>query len=145
MFPPEPAARALMRRNTSPEMPRIYPPGIYPPDDIDPPDGLAKAEMCADPRGSLPECSGNADITFTGMSEEQFTPRAAALWGAIPTQARERLLKNVFCGNCRGSVEIIKFTGEERDGNLALTGSCAKCGQGVARVVETSQADSSGN
>ena len=79
------------------------------------------------------------------MSEEQFTARAAALWGAIPTQARERLLKNVFCRNCRGSVEIIKFTGEERAGNLVLKDLCAKCGHAVARVVETSQVDSSGN
>jgi hypothetical protein len=79
------------------------------------------------------------------MSEEQFTARAAVLWGTIPREARERLLKNVFCGNCRGSVEITKFTGEESDGNLVLKGSCAKCGQDVARVVETSQVDSSGN
>ena len=79
------------------------------------------------------------------MSEEQFTARAAVLWGTIPSQARERILKNVFCAECRGSVEIIKFTGEERDGNLVLKGSCAKCGHEVARVVETSQADSSGN
>jgi hypothetical protein len=133
-----------MRRNTSPEMPRIYPPGIYPPDDIDPPDGLAKAEMCTDPRGSLPECSGNADIAFIGMSEEQFTARAAALWGTIPSQARERLLKNVFCVRCGDSVEITKFTGEERDGNMVLKGSCAKCGHAVSRVLETSQVDSSG-
>jgi hypothetical protein len=42
-------------------------------------------------------------------------------------------------------VEVIKFTGEERDGNLVIKGSCVKCGQDVARVVETSQADSSGN
>ena len=79
------------------------------------------------------------------MSEEQFTARAAVLWGTIPRQARERLLKNVFCGNCRGSVEIIKFTGEERDGNLVLKCSCAKYGHEVARMMETSQADSSGN
>lgn len=45
-----------------------------------------------------------------------------ALWGTIPREAREQLLKNVFCAKCRGSVEIIKFTGEERDGNLVLTG-----------------------
>jgi hypothetical protein len=45
----------------------------------------------------------------------------------------------------RGSLEIIKFTGEGRDGNLVLTGSCAQCGQKVARVVETSQVDASGN
>ena len=79
------------------------------------------------------------------MSEEQFTARAAVLWGTIPKEARERILKSVFCGNCRGSVEIIKFTGEESDGNLVLKGSCVKCGHEVARVVETSQVDSSGN
>jgi hypothetical protein len=55
------------------------------------------------------------------------------------------LLKIVFCQNCHGSVEIIKFTGEERDGNLVLKGSRAKCGHEVARVVETSQVDLSGN
>jgi hypothetical protein len=42
-------------------------------------------------------------------------------------------------------VEVVKFTGEERDGNLVLKGSCAQCGQKVARVVETSQVDTSGN
>ena len=79
------------------------------------------------------------------MSEEQFTARAAALWGTIPSQARERLLKNVFCVSCGDSVEITKFTGEECDGNLVLKGSCAKRGHAVARVLETSQVDSSGN
>jgi hypothetical protein len=79
------------------------------------------------------------------MSDEQFTLRAAVLWGTIPKEAREQILKNVFCVECRGSVEIIKFTGEERDGDLVLKGSCAKCGQAVARVVETSEVDSSGN
>jgi hypothetical protein len=34
--------------------------------------------------------------------------------------------------------------GEERTGDRVLTGSCAKCGQAVARVVEASQVDSSG-
>ena len=67
------------------------------------------------------------------------------LWATIPREARERILKNVFCTECGGSVEIIKFKGEERDGNLVLTGSCATCGHKVARVVETSQVDSSGN
>jgi hypothetical protein len=51
----------------------------------------------------------------------------------------------VFSAECAGSVEIIKFKGEESDGNLVLTGSCAKCGHQVARVVETSQVDASGN
>ena len=79
------------------------------------------------------------------MTDERFTARAALLWGTIPKEARERILKNVFCVKCSGSVEIIKFTGEERDGNLVLTGCCAKCGHKVARAIETSQVDSSGN
>ena len=79
------------------------------------------------------------------MTDERFTARAAVLWSTIPRQARERILKNVFCAECRGSVEIIKFTGEESDGNLVIKGSCAKCGNEVVRVVETSQVDSSGS
>ena len=79
------------------------------------------------------------------MTDERFTARAALLWGTIPKEARERILKNVFCAKCGGSVEIIKFTGEERDGNLVLKGSCAQSGQKMARVVETSQVDPSGN
>lgn len=79
------------------------------------------------------------------MTDGQFTARAATLWGTIPKEARERILNNVFCVKCRGSVEIINFTGEERDGNLVLTGSCAQCGHEVVRLVETSQVDSSGN
>ena len=39
------------------------------------------------------------------MSEGQFSVRAGVLWGTIPREARERILKNVFCGKCRGSVE----------------------------------------
>jgi rRNA maturation endonuclease Nob1 len=79
------------------------------------------------------------------MKDEQFTMRAATLWATIPREARERILKNVFCAECGGSVEIIEFKGEEHKGNLVLTGSCAQCGHEVARVVETSQADSSVN
>jgi hypothetical protein len=97
----------------------------------------------------LPHISGASvelrGIILPSMTDERFTARAAVLWGTIPKEARERILKNVFCAVCRGSVEIIKFTGEEQDGNLVLKGSCAKCGHAVARVVETSQVDSSGN
>jgi hypothetical protein len=79
------------------------------------------------------------------MTNDQFTARAAVLWGTIPRQACEQILKNVFCADCRGSVEIINFTGEVSEGNLVLKGSCAKCGHAVARLVETSQVDSSAN
>jgi len=79
------------------------------------------------------------------MNEGQFSARAAILWGAIPLNARERILKNVWCTKCRGTVEILAFTGEEKDGDLILTGSCSQCGNKVARVIETSEHDLSGN
>jgi len=79
------------------------------------------------------------------MSAGQFTAKAAVLWGTIPREARERILANVFCGKCRDSVTITKFTGEEENGDVILKGACAKCGHKVVRVVETSERDSSGN
>jgi len=44
-----------------------------------------------------------------------------------------------------GAVEMVAFSGEEKDGDVILTGSCAKCGHEVVRVVETSERDVSGN
>lgn len=79
------------------------------------------------------------------MSDGRFTAKAAVLWGAIPKEARERILAAVFCVKCRTSVQITKFTGEEKNGDVYLKGSCAKCGHEVVRVVETSEEDHSGN
>ncbi len=79
------------------------------------------------------------------MKKENFSPVAAVLWSTIPVAARERILKNVFCVQCRGSVEISDVHGKERNGNLILTGQCAKCGQEVARVVETAEISSENN
>ena len=79
------------------------------------------------------------------MSEGRFSVRAGVLWGTIPREERERILKNVFCGKCRGSVEMVGVTGEEEKGDLILKGSCAACGREVVRVVETSERDVSGN
>lgn len=79
------------------------------------------------------------------MNDGNFTPSAAVLWGVIPREARERILTNVFCVKCRGSVKIVKFTGEEQNGDVILKGECAKCGHEVVRVLETSERDSSMN
>ena len=64
-----------------------------------------------------------------GMSDGQFTAKAAVLWGTIPKEARERILAAVFCVKCRDSVTITKFTGEEKNGDVYLKGACGKCGQ----------------
>ena len=79
------------------------------------------------------------------MSEGTFSTQAGVLWGTIPREARERILKNVFCGKCRGSVEMVGVTGKEENGDVILKGCCATCGQEVVRVVETSERDVSGN
>ena len=79
------------------------------------------------------------------MSDGQFTAKAAVLWGTIPKEARERILANVFCVKCRGSVTITNYAGEEDKGDVILKGACAQCGHEVVRVVETSERDSSGN
>jgi hypothetical protein len=80
-----------------------------------------------------------------GMSEGKFTPQAAVLWSAIPKEARERIVANVFCVKCRDSVTIINFTGEEEKGDVILKGLYGTCGHEVVRVVETSEQDNSGN
>ena len=82
---------------------------------------------------------------FVGMSNGQFTPKAAVLWGAIPQEARARILANVWCVKCRASVPMANFSGEEELGDLILTGACGKCGHEVVRRVETSERDLSGN
>jgi hypothetical protein len=79
------------------------------------------------------------------MNDGKLTPRAAVLWGTIPKEGQGRILKNVFFVRCRGAVEITNFTGEEENGEVIRRGVCAKCGHEVARVVETSEQDSSGN
>ena len=79
------------------------------------------------------------------MSEGTFSTQAGVLWGTIAREARERILKNVFCGKCRGSVEMVRFTGEEEKGDVILKGCCATgrqwCGwwrrrNGMCRATE---------
>ena len=79
------------------------------------------------------------------MNEGKFSAKAAVLWSTVPKEARPRILANVFCVKCRGSVQIVDFTGEEEKGDVVLRGKCAKCGHEVVRVVETSEHDNSGN
>ena len=79
------------------------------------------------------------------MQNRQFTPKAAVLWATISKSVRERILTNVFCVKCMGSVTITNFKGDEKNGDILLKGSCAKCGHEVAHIVETSEQDSSHN
>ena len=65
-----------------------------------------------------------------------FTRPARQRWESIPADIRQRLLANVWCGQCRHEVTITNFTGAIKGGNLLLLGKCAECHCNVARVIE---------
>ena len=69
-------------------------------------------------------------------STEIFTPSAAKRWKRIPKWAQKKILANVWCGKCLGSVQIILTNAEMRQRDLILTGKCQICGKNVCRVVE---------
>ena len=62
-----------------------------------------------------------------------FIPPARQRWESISARIRQRLLANVWCGQCRHEVTITNFSGTIKGGNLLLVGKCA-----VAQVVEGS-------
>lgn len=67
-----------------------------------------------------------------------FTRPARQRWESIPTNIRQRLLANVWCGHCRHEVTITNFSGTIKGGDLLLVGKCAECHDHVARVIEGS-------
>ena len=69
-------------------------------------------------------------------SFDPFTPKAAKRWKMIPQWAQEKILANVFCGKCLGSVTIILEKAEMRNKDLILMGTCKICGKKICRVVE---------
>lgn len=66
----------------------------------------------------------------------QFTPAAARRWKRISQEAQGKILANVWCGNCHGSVQIVLGTAEIESKVLILKGKCKTCGKNVCRVVE---------
>ena len=67
---------------------------------------------------------------------DQFTPAAAKRWKRIPQEAQGKILANVWCGNCRDTVQIVLETAEIESKVLILKGKCKTCGKDVCRVVE---------
>lgn len=65
-----------------------------------------------------------------------FTPSAAKRWSIIPKWAQEKILANVWCGKCRGAVQIILENAKMKKKDLILRGKCKNCGKDVCRVVE---------
>ncbi len=73
---------------------------------------------------------------MTVESLPSFTRPARQRWVSIPADIRQRLLANVWCGQCRHEVTITHFAGTIKGGNLLLVGKCAACQGDVARVIE---------
>ena len=73
------------------------------------------------------------------MSDGKFTTEAAIVWGTIPLIIQQRILDNVFCTRCAGSVRMVHYTGTVKQGDIRLEGQCATCGHTVVRIVETSE------
>ena len=68
----------------------------------------------------------------------KFTGPAAELWASIPTDIKNKLLSNVWCGKCRHEIAITNFTGAVKGGDLLLVGLCSECHGDVARLFEMS-------
>ena len=79
-----------------------------------------------------------AESTVGVESFPSFTKPARQRWESIPADIRQRLLSNVWCGQCRHETTITNFSGTIKGGDLLLVGKCAECRSDVARVIEGS-------
>jgi hypothetical protein len=57
-------------------------------------------------------------------------------WLAIPQEVRLMMVRNVFCGHCRGSVQMEKYMIKDFHDSIVLEGKCKNCGNEVARVID---------
>ena len=68
---------------------------------------------------------------------DKLNPQAEALWEKVPGWAQEKILSNVYCGNCGTMTTIVDFRGHVVEGDLVLNGTCKTCGSEVARLIES--------
>ncbi len=80
----------------------------------------------------------NADniIPFPLPPPNPFTREAQARWNEISRVGQEAILKNIYCGKCKGIGSIILESGNMQRRSLILRGKCKDCGREVCRVVE---------
>jgi len=95
----------------------------------------AMTEARAMARNRMPEL---AESTVGIESFPSFTKPARQRWELIPTDIRQRLLSNVWCGQCHHETTITNFSGTIKGGDLLLVGQCTECRSDVARVIEGS-------
>ncbi len=68
---------------------------------------------------------------------DEFTAEALSVWVSIPQQVREQILSSVWCTRCARATTAINISGRLEEGDLILTGTCARCGATVARTLES--------
>jgi hypothetical protein len=66
----------------------------------------------------------------------KLTPPAKKRWEQVPEEIREKILKNVWCSQCRTMVTLQLREGQMTGRSLVLRGTCKTCGSEAARVVE---------
>lgn len=57
-------------------------------------------------------------------------------WLMIPSDVRQLLVRNVFCGHCMDTVQIEKYVIKEFRDSVVLEGKCKNCGNDVVRVID---------
>lgn len=57
-------------------------------------------------------------------------------WLMIPADIRQMLVRNVFCGHCRDTVQIEKYVIKGFRDSVLLEGKCKNCGNDVVRVID---------
>jgi hypothetical protein len=67
----------------------------------------------------------------------RLTKVAQQRWDRIPPVIQHRLLDNVWCPTCRDSTTIKDYEGRIEQGDLVLSGKCAKCESPMARLIES--------
>ena len=71
--------------------------------------------------------------------EDSFTPEARCRWKRIPEWAQKKIIDNVFCSKCLGSVTIVLKTAEMEGKDLVLRGKCKHCGADNVRSPKTNK------
>jgi hypothetical protein len=57
-------------------------------------------------------------------------------WLMIPSEVRQLLVRNVFCGHCMDTVQIVKYVIKNFHDSVVLEGKCKNCGHDIARVID---------
>ncbi len=66
----------------------------------------------------------------------KFDKKAMQKFNQIPDDIKSKILSNVYCLNCKDTVNIINFTATVDKDDLLLRGKCERCSGDVARLIE---------